>query len=52
MAEPARILVIDDDKSVRKVLTTILEEKGYIVDTAENGKEAIKNPTPNSTTLH
>jgi len=42
MAEPARILVIDDDKSVRKVLTTILEEKGYIVDTAENGKEAIK----------
>ena len=42
MGEHARILVVDDDESVRKVLATILEEKGYIVDTAENGKEAIK----------
>jgi DNA-binding NtrC family response regulator len=42
MGERARILVVDDDESIRKVLTTILEEKGYLVDTAENGKEAIK----------
>ena len=42
MGERARILVVDDDESVRKVLATILEEKGYVVDTAENGKEAIK----------
>jgi len=42
MAEPARILVVDDDESVRKVLATILEEKGYVIDTAENGKEAIE----------
>jgi DNA-binding NtrC family response regulator len=42
MDEPARILVVDDDESIRKVLATILEEKGYIVDTAENGKEAIE----------
>jgi DNA-binding NtrC family response regulator len=42
MGEHSRILVVDDDESVRKVLATILEEKGYIVDTAENGKEAIK----------
>jgi len=42
MAEPARILVVDDDESVRKVLATILEEKGYVVDTVENGKEAIE----------
>lgn len=42
MGETARILVIDDDEGVRKVLKTILEEKGYIVDTAENGEEAIK----------
>jgi len=34
--------VVDDDESIRKVLATILEEKGYIVDTAENGKEAVK----------
>jgi len=42
LAENARILVVDDDESIRKVLAAILEEKGYIVDTAENGKEAIE----------
>jgi len=43
MGERVRILVVDDDESIRKVLATILEEKGYLVDTAENGNEAIKN---------
>ena len=47
MAEPARILVVDDDESIRKVLATILEEKGYIVDTAEKGKEAIEKSNAN-----
>jgi len=42
MGEHARILVIDDDESIRKTLATILEEKGYLVDTAENGEEAIR----------
>jgi len=42
MGERARILVVDDDESIRKTLATILEEKGYVVDTAENGKEAIE----------
>jgi len=42
MSERARILVVDDDESVRKVLATILEEEGYAVDTAKNGREAIK----------
>lgn len=42
MAETIRILVVDDDESIRKILATILEEKGYVVDTAENGKEAIE----------
>lgn len=42
MGETARILVVDDDESIRKVLKTILEEEGYIADTAKNGKEAIK----------
>jgi DNA-binding NtrC family response regulator len=41
MGESARILVVDDDESIRKVLSTILEEEGYSVDTAKNGKEAI-----------
>lgn len=42
MGETTRILVVDDDRSIRRVLRTILEEEGYVVDTAENGKEAIK----------
>ncbi|MGQ9565325.1 MAG: response regulator [Candidatus Bathyarchaeales archaeon] len=42
MGNPPRILVVDDDESIRKTLATILNEKGYIVDTAETGKDAIK----------
>jgi len=42
MGERARILVVDDDESIRKAISTILEEKGYLVDTAESGKEAIQ----------
>jgi len=41
MGYPARILVVDDDESIRKTLKTILEDKGYVVDAVENGKEAI-----------
>jgi two-component system response regulator AtoC len=42
LKEQARILVVDDDESVRKSFAAILEENGYIVDTAESGKEAIE----------
>jgi DNA-binding NtrC family response regulator len=36
-----RILVVDDDESIRRMLATILEGEGYSVDTAENGQEAV-----------
>jgi len=42
MGATTRILVVDDDESIRKVLATILEDEGYVVDTANNGREAIK----------
>ena len=42
MDERARIIVVDDDESIRKVLAAVLEENGFTVDTAENGKEAIE----------
>jgi DNA-binding NtrC family response regulator len=42
-----RILVIDDDKIIRRSLTITLEDEGYIVDTAENGKEAIEKTNTN-----
>jgi len=40
--ERFRVLVIDDDPSIRTTTAAILENEGYIVDTAENGKEAIE----------
>lgn len=41
MDSTARIIVIDDDEGIRKTLSTILEDEGYSVDTAESGKEAL-----------
>jgi len=42
-----RIIVVDDDESIRKTLGAILEEEGYLVDTAESGKEAILKTNSN-----
>ena len=42
MTESPRILIIDDDEAIRRTLSTILEEKGYIIDTAKSAEEAIK----------
>jgi DNA-binding NtrC family response regulator len=42
MSDAARILVIDDDENIRKVLATILEDEGYIVETAETAKKGIE----------
>jgi len=39
--ENARILVVDDEEGIRKSLKAVLEEEGFRVDTAENGREAI-----------
>lgn len=41
MNERARILVIDDDESIRESLAMLLQAKGYVVDAARDGKEAI-----------
>jgi len=41
LGENARIIIIDDDKSIRQVLKTILEEEGYAEDTADTGQEAV-----------
>ena len=36
-----RALVIDDEKSITKMLTIALEKAGFIVDVASNGKEGV-----------
>ena len=43
MAESKKtILVVDDDKSILRTFTRILQKSGYEIDTAETGKEAME----------
>jgi DNA-binding NtrC family response regulator len=36
-----RILVIDDEKSIREIFTVLLEERGYQVEAAETGADGV-----------
>ena len=36
-----RILVVDDDTDILRIFKSILEKEGYIVETAETGREAL-----------
>jgi DNA-binding NtrC family response regulator len=51
LGRTARIIVIDDDESIRKTLSAILEDEGYSVDTAESGKEALLKTNADSYSL-
>ena len=42
MSETVRILVIDDDENIRSVVTAILEDEGYVVETADTAKKGIE----------
>jgi DNA-binding NtrC family response regulator len=42
MDSDARILIVDDDENIRKVLMTILEDKGYNIESVGTAREAIK----------
>lgn len=37
-----RVLVVDDDRSVSRVVSSILADRGYTIDVAENGEAALK----------
>ena len=37
-----KILVVDDELKMRRVLQMALEEEGYSIALARNGKEAVK----------
>jgi DNA-binding NtrC family response regulator len=46
-AETARILLVDDDEAVRKSISKALALAGYLVDTAEDAKEALGKAAAN-----
>lgn len=42
MVTTKKILVVDDEESIRNLLRLVLEEEGYEVQTAMNGEEGVK----------
>ena len=42
MDKQPRILIVDDDENIRNTLKAILDDEGYVVDTAVTGGEAIQ----------
>jgi DNA-binding NtrC family response regulator len=47
MGETARILIIDDDENIRKVLAAILEDEGYSVESVDTARKAIEKTRRN-----
>jgi DNA-binding NtrC family response regulator len=45
--EKKRILVIDDDEGVLKSMRRLLEFEGFLVDTAQTGKDAVEKSNHN-----
>ncbi len=43
-----RILIVDDEALIRKILTKYLSEKSYEVDTADNGRQALEKLDQNN----
>ena len=41
MRHEKRILVVDDDDAIRALVTTVLRRRGYAVDAARNGVDAM-----------
>jgi DNA-binding NtrC family response regulator len=42
MGETARILIVDDDENIRKVIALILTDDGYMVESVDTAKKAIE----------
>lgn len=42
MDETAKILIIDDDENIRKALSAVLEDEGYVVETVDTAKKGME----------
>jgi CheY-like chemotaxis protein len=40
--DPPKVLIIDDEEQILRMLSMILSREGYITDTAKNGKDGIE----------
>jgi len=40
LPEKTKVLIVDDDKSILRILTRIFQKQGFDAETAETGKEA------------
>lgn len=40
--ERVKILIVDDEKIIQEVMTRLLRKKGFITETAENGRDALE----------
>jgi two-component system cell cycle sensor histidine kinase/response regulator CckA len=41
-AAPTRVLVVDDEDSIRQLISRVLREAGYVVETAASGTEGLE----------
>ena len=41
VSQPPRVLVVDDDKAIRSLVATVLSKRGYSIEIARNGEEAL-----------
>lgn len=51
MSENFNVLVVDDDESIRKSMSILLKDEGYLVDTAGSGEEGIEKSKTKSYNL-
>jgi len=42
MTRPSRILLVDDDRSIQRALTPLLQSRGFDVDVAGTGRDALR----------
>ena len=42
MPQGSQLMIVDDDRDIRETLREILEDEGYSVSTAGNGREALQ----------
>lgn len=42
MSDQKRVLVVDDDEAIRKLIAAILRRRSFHVDTVANGEEALR----------